>query len=81
MKLTVLFMSAQRIWRPPRFEEGPFCYMSPLDSEKLGITTNGEVEVSSVVGYIRCKAKVDAKGHSGHALSLRRAPNQQAFPT
>jgi predicted molibdopterin-dependent oxidoreductase YjgC len=67
-----------------RFKEGPFCYMSPLDAERLGIATDDEVEVSSLVGCIRCKARVDAnipKGIVGMHFHFEELLINKLFPT
>jgi formate dehydrogenase major subunit len=67
-----------------RFEEGPFCYLSSFDAEKLRIASDDEVEVSSLVGSVCCKAKVDPnipKGIVGMHFHFEELLINKLFPT
>jgi len=41
------------------FNEGPFGYLNPADRKRLGISNGDMIEVSSSVGTIECKARID----------------------
>ncbi len=41
------------------FREGPFCYLSAVDAEKLNISNGDSVEVSSRAGSVKCEARID----------------------
>jgi formate dehydrogenase major subunit len=67
-----------------RFEEGPFCYLSPMDAEKLRVASDDEVEVSSRVGSVRCRASVDPnipKGIVGMHFHFEELLINKLFPT
>jgi len=66
------------------FQEGPYCYMSPLDAERLGIISGGMVEVSSSVGSIQCQAQIDEsipKGRVGMHFHFEQLLVNKLFPT
>lgn len=67
-----------------RFQEGPFCYLSPLDAEKLHIASEDVVEVFSRVGSVRCKAKINSnipKGIVGMHFHFEELLINKLFPT
>jgi predicted molibdopterin-dependent oxidoreductase YjgC len=41
------------------FKEGPYCYLSAVDSKQLGISDGDQVEVSSSAGNVKCEARID----------------------
>jgi len=66
------------------FREGPFCYMSKMDTQRLGISTGDEVEVSSSVGNITCKAQIDESippGIVGMHFHFEQLLVNKLFPT
>jgi anaerobic selenocysteine-containing dehydrogenase len=66
------------------FREGPFCYLSPLDAEPLGVSSGDLVEVFSSVGSIQCKAQVDQnipKGRVGMHFHFEELLVNKLFPT
>ncbi len=66
------------------FKEGPFCYLSSLDAERLGVTSGDFVEVSSSVGSITCKAQIDEtipKGRVGMHFHFEQLLVNKLFPT
>jgi predicted molibdopterin-dependent oxidoreductase YjgC len=67
-----------------RFQEGPFCYLSPLDAEKLKIASEDMVEVSSRVGSVHCQARIDPnipKGIVGMHFHFEELLINKLFPT
>ncbi|MDH5783601.1 MAG: molybdopterin-dependent oxidoreductase [Candidatus Bathyarchaeota archaeon] len=67
-----------------KFQEGPFCYLSSLDSEKLRLAPEDVVEVSSRVGSVKCKAKIDPnipKGIVGMHFHFEELLVNKLFPT
>jgi predicted molibdopterin-dependent oxidoreductase YjgC len=66
------------------FKEGPFCYLSQRDAQRLGITSGDTVEVSSSVGSLTCKAQVDEtipKGRVGMHFHFEQLQVNKLFPT
>jgi len=66
------------------FKEGPFCYLSAMDAERLGISNGDTVEVSSSVGSITCKAQIDEsipKGRVGMHFHFEQLLVNKLFPT
>jgi formate dehydrogenase major subunit len=66
------------------FKEGPFCYLSVLDAERLGVSNDDVVEVSSSVGSLRCRARVDEgipKGRVGMHFHFEELLVNKLFPT
>jgi predicted molibdopterin-dependent oxidoreductase YjgC len=66
------------------FQEGPYCYMSRFDAERLGIASGGLVEVSSSVGSLRCEARIDEtipKGRVGMHFHFEQLLVNKLFPT
>jgi len=66
------------------FKEGPYCYLSKLDAERLGVSNNDVVEVTSSVGSITCKAQVDEsipKGRVGMHFHFEQLLVNKLFPT
>jgi predicted molibdopterin-dependent oxidoreductase YjgC len=66
------------------FHEGPFCYLSKIDAERLGISSGNMVEVSSSVGSISCKAQVDESipaGRVGMHFHFEQLLVNKLFPT
>ena len=66
------------------FKEGPFCYLSAMDAERLGITNGDLVEVSSSVGNLDCKAQIDEtipKGRVGMHFHFEELLVNKLFPT
>lgn len=66
------------------FREGPFCYLSPLDAERLSISNGEVVEVSSSVGNITCEAQIDnsiPKGIVGMHFHFEKLLVNKLFPT
>ncbi len=66
------------------FREGPFCYLSAMDAERLGISDGDPVEVSSSVGNIDCKAQIDEsipKGRVGMHFHFEQLLVNKLFPT
>ena len=67
-----------------KFHEGPFCYLSPLDAQRLGVSTDDDVEVSSSAGSVTCKARVDGsipKGIVGMHFHFEELLVNRLFPT
>jgi len=67
-----------------KFQEGPFCYMSPLDAQRLGVSTDDDLEVSSSAGSVTCKAHVDGsipKGIVGMHFHFEELLVNRLFPT
>ena len=66
------------------FREGPFCYLSAMDAQRLGVTNGDVVEVSSSVGQLSCKAQVDEsipKGRVGMHFHFEELLVNKLFPT
>ncbi len=66
------------------FKEGPFCYLSALDSARLGVSNGDLVEVSSSVGSITCKVQIDEsvpKGRVGMHFHFEQLLVNKLFPT
>ena len=66
------------------FREGPFCYLSSLDAERLGISNGDVVDVFSSVGSIQCEAQVDEsipKGRVGMHFHFEQLLVNRLFPT
>jgi len=66
------------------FKEGPFCYVSAMDAEALGVSSRDIVEVTSSVGSITCKALVDEsipKGRVGMHFHFEEVLVNKLFPT
>jgi len=66
------------------FREGPFCYLSPIDAERLGISRGDDVEVSSSVGNIKCEAQIDEsipKGRVGMHFHFEQLLVNKLFST
>jgi len=66
------------------FKEGPFCYLSRMDADRLGIANGDLVEVSSSVGSIQCRAQVDEsipKGRVGMHFHFEQLLVNKLFPT
>jgi len=66
------------------FREGPYCYLSAMDAERLGISNGDSVEVSSSVGNIICKAQIDEsipKGRVGMHFHFDQLLVNKLFPT
>jgi len=66
------------------FREGPFCYLSKMDAERLGIVPGDQVEVSSSVGNITCSAQVDESipmGRVGMHFHFEQLLVNRLFPT
>jgi len=66
------------------FREGPFCYLSEIDAERLGVKSGDFVEVSSSVGSITCKAQIDEsilKGRVGMHFHFEELLVNKLFPT
>lgn len=58
--------------------------MSPIDAQKLGIASGDDVEVSSSVGEIVCKARIDEsipKGRVGMHFHFEQLLVNKLFPT
>jgi predicted molibdopterin-dependent oxidoreductase YjgC len=66
------------------FDEGPYCYVSALDAERLCISDGDTVEVSSSVGSLVCEARVDEnipKGRVGMHFHFEELLVNKLFPT
>jgi len=66
------------------FSEGPFCYVSVKDAERLGISNGDVVEVSSSVGSVQCEARIDEiipKGRVGMHFHFEELLVNKLFPT
>jgi len=66
------------------FKEGPFCYLSALDSARLDVSDGDLVEVSSSVGSITCKVQIDEsipKGRVGMHFHFEQLLVNKLFPT
>jgi predicted molibdopterin-dependent oxidoreductase YjgC len=66
------------------FKEGPFCYLSAMDAQRLGISDGDTVEVSSSVGTLECQAQVDEsipKGRVGMHFHFENLLVNTLFPT
>jgi len=66
------------------FREGPYCYLSRMDAERLGISAGDDVEVSSIVGTITCKAQIDETipaGRVGMHFHFEQLLVNKLFPT
>jgi predicted molibdopterin-dependent oxidoreductase YjgC len=66
------------------FREGPYCYVSALDAERLGISSSDTVEVSSTAGSITCQTRVDEsipKGRVGMHFHFEELLVNKLFPT
>jgi len=66
------------------FKEGPFCYLNPLDAERLEISSGDIIEVYSSVGSVECAAQIDAsipKGRVGMHFHFEQFLVNKLFPT
>jgi predicted molibdopterin-dependent oxidoreductase YjgC len=66
------------------FQEGPYCYMSRMDADRLGVANGELVEVSSSVGSIQCEARIDEtipKGRVGMHFHFEQLLVNKLFPT
>jgi len=66
------------------FQEGPYCYVSRMDAERLGIANSDVVEASSSVGSIQCEARIDEnipKGRVGMHFHFEQLLVNMLFPT
>lgn len=66
------------------FKEGPFCYLSAMDADRLGVSSGDSVEVSSSVGSVTCAAQVDEsipKGRAGMHFHFEELLVNKLFPT
>ncbi len=66
------------------FKEGPFCYMSPMDANEMGISSGELVEVSSNAGSITCLVQIDPnipKGIVGMHFHFEELLVNMLFPT
>jgi formate dehydrogenase major subunit len=66
------------------FQEGPYCYISRMDAERLGVADGEPVEVSSSVGSIQCEARIDEtipKGRVGMHFHFEQLLVNKLFPT
>jgi len=66
------------------FREGPYCYLSQMDAQRLGIVTGDTVEVSSSAGSITCGAQIDESipmGRVGMHFHFEQLLVNKLFPT
>jgi formate dehydrogenase major subunit len=66
------------------FREGPYCYLSKMDAQRLGVATGDTVEVASSVGSITCKAQIDESiplGRVGMHFHFEKLLVNMLFPT
>jgi len=66
------------------FREGPYCYLSQMDAQRLGIATGDTVEVSSSAGSITCGAQIDESipmGRVGMHFHFEQLLVNKLFPT
>jgi predicted molibdopterin-dependent oxidoreductase YjgC len=66
------------------FREGPYCYLSLMDAQRLGVASGDTVEVSSSVGSITCKAQTDESipmGRVGMHFHFEQLLVNRLFPT
>lgn len=66
------------------FNEGPYCYLSALDAKQLDISNGSIVEVSSVVGNVKCEARIDEtipRGRAGMHFHFEQLLVNKLFPT
>jgi predicted molibdopterin-dependent oxidoreductase YjgC len=66
------------------FKEGPYCYLSAVDAERLGISNGNTVEVLSSVGSVTCEARIDEsipKGRVGMHFHFEELLVNRLFPT
>ena len=66
------------------FGEGPYCYLSPVDAARTGISNGELVEVSSNAGSIMCPAQIDLnmpKGIAGMHFHFQDLLVNKLFPT
>ncbi len=66
------------------FNEGPYCYVSVLDAQRLGIADGDMVEVSSSAGAVRCEARIGEnipKGRVGMHFHFEELLVNKLFPT
>jgi predicted molibdopterin-dependent oxidoreductase YjgC len=66
------------------FHEGPFCYLSQMDAQRLEIITGDLVEVASSAGSITCRAKIDESilvGRVGMHFHFEQLLINKLFPT
>jgi predicted molibdopterin-dependent oxidoreductase YjgC len=66
------------------FREGPYCYLSQMDAQRLGIATGDTVEVSSSVGSITCVVQIDESipvGRVGMHFHFEQLLVNKLFPT
>jgi predicted molibdopterin-dependent oxidoreductase YjgC len=66
------------------FREGPYCYMSAVDSRLLGISDGDTVEVLSSVGCVECEARIDEEipgGRVGMHFHFEKLLVNRLFPT
>jgi predicted molibdopterin-dependent oxidoreductase YjgC len=66
------------------FKEGPYCYLSAIDAERLGISNGNTVEVVSSVGNVKCEARIDEsipRGRVGMHFHFEQLLVNKLFPT
>jgi formate dehydrogenase major subunit len=66
------------------FQEGPYCYISRMDAERLGVSSGDLVEVTSSVGNIQCQTRIDEnipKGRVGMHFHFEELLVNKLFPT
>lgn len=66
------------------FPEGPYCYISRMDAERLGVSSGDLVEVASSVGNIQCQTRIDEnipKGRVGMHFHFEELLVNKLFPT
>jgi predicted molibdopterin-dependent oxidoreductase YjgC len=66
------------------FKEGPYCYLSAVDAERLGISNGNTVEVLSSVGSVTCEARIDEsipRGRVGMHFHFEELLVNRLFPT
>jgi len=66
------------------FQEGPYCYISRMDAERLSIANDDQVQVSSSAGSIHCQARIDEnipKGRVGMHFHFEQLLVNKLFPT
>jgi len=66
------------------FREGPYCYLSRMDAQRLDIVTGDTVEVASSAGSITCKAQTDESipmGRVGMHFHFEQLLVNRLFPT
>jgi len=66
------------------FREGPYCYLSQIDAQRLGIAIGDRVEVASSAGNITCEAQIDESipmGRVGMHFHFEQLLVNRLFPT